>query len=162
VKLIIVLYESFSPPTGVQVDYEDAALPTEDELLGKLNPFPKQPYRGYKLVCERKFIVLKGENEIHIVIGPSMLPESYYHTDLFTIYRRQTFCRLNCHGGGFVTTTCWWGDYGDGILHLRSERILFHGKSSHYGAYDNSILDPAIRDGIQKALDREITFQVEK
>ena len=116
--------------------------------------FPSEPHLGVIMICERKFVLLRGSDEICIGIGPPLLPIGYSHSDIPMSFDGD----LERAGGGSVTTRYWWVER-EGKLVCKSNPIKFHGASGDYGCYDPVLLENKVFDAIWKVFDHEVLFQ---
>ena len=108
---------------------------------------------GYCNCGTRKFIVLKGTNDIFVVIGPEFKEEKlYYHKALLAAVRNE-YQGYDVSGGGYVEIVC------DCDKNEESWQTWFAGKSTDFGPFDAMISSPEAREVFEAELQMPVRFK---
>jgi hypothetical protein len=103
------------------------------------------PPLGYKLIHQRKFVVMRRAADLILVIGPNFKPRLYFHERLIK-HGKPWVGNCTISGGGWMDGECQAKESlftgGDPVLQTP---VHFHGKSKDFGVYDPAILDPIVR-----------------
>ena len=128
--------------------FDDLKAKPEADLTGlrpNIDPVP-----GFEVTGgERKFIVLKGKEEIYVIIGPALCKGSYCHEDILKrLEKNVPDARIS--GGGKIS------------FRLRPGMgwfAKFHDSSGDFGVFDPCILDVAVINDIRKRLNMPVIFE---
>jgi len=144
-KVSVIVFPEVQSDRPSKVQGDVKKLCPEIPSITKLDGFYTKIWGG-----NRKFIVLKGKEEVLVAIGPVMGEGNYYyHRDIKNSIAMSDFNHLSISGGGDVT----FSSYG------RGWSAKFDGQSGDFGVYDPSILDKEVRKVIGQTIGMSVSFE---